>query len=80
MELNPFVNWVMSIISPIETMLLLKVPFLVLLTYVVYRALKKTLNKREIIYLRFAYIFLISFYSFIMYRYNLPDLLQIVDI
>jgi len=78
MELNPFVNWVMNLIGPVEAMLLLKVPFLILLTYVVTRALKKILNKREIIYLGSAYIFLILFYSFYMYNYNLASLIDLL--
>jgi len=77
-ELNPFVDWVMNLIGPVEAMLLLKVPFLILMTYIIIRALKQTLNKREIIFLSCGYIFLILFYSFYMYNYNLAALLEII--
>lgn len=77
-ELNLFVNWFMNLIGIVEAMLLLKIPFLILLTYVVICGLKKTLVKREIIFLSTGYIFLISFYSFYMYKYNLASLLNIV--
>ena len=75
-ELNLFVNWVMNLIGPIEAMLLLKVPFLILLTYIVVRAIKQKLNKDEIIFLSGGYIFLILYYSFYMYNYNLKGFLE----
>lgn len=79
-ELNPFVNWVMNLIGPVEAMLLLKVPFLILLTYIIIRAIKQKLTRREKIFLTGGYSFGVLFYTFCMYNYNLTSLLGIGDL
>lgn len=74
-ELNPLINWMMELIGAEEAMLLTKIPFLGLLTYVTIRACKKVLTKRETLALPCGYIIIISFYSYVMYNYNLQSLL-----
>jgi hypothetical protein len=74
-ELNPLMNWMMELIGTEQAMLVTKIPFLGLLTYVTIRAYKKVLTKRETVALPCGYIIIISFYSYVMYNYNLQSLL-----
>ena len=73
-ELNPFVNWIMGIFGVKEAMLITKIPFLALLTYVTIRATKKVLTKRETIVLPCGYSVIILFYSVVMYLFNYKSL------
>lgn len=76
-ELNPYVNWFITRIGVIKTMLFIKTPFLLIFTFLTIWVVKNKLTKREMVFLGFGLTFLIIVYSYCMFNYNLPVLLNI---
>ena len=76
-ELNPYVNWFISQIGPVKTMLFIKTPFLLIFTFLTIYLIRRKLTRREIYLLGFGLTFLIIVYSYCMFNYNLPILLNI---
>jgi len=74
-EMNPLINWLIQLIGVNPALLSTKVPFLCLLTYVTFRANRKILTSRERVVLPSGYAFIILFYSYVMYNFNLQSLL-----
>jgi hypothetical protein len=74
-EWNPFMYFLMNHLGTDAAMLITKIPFLLLLAWVTYKSNRKVLNKREKIALPCGYAFLVFFYSYVMYNYNLQGLL-----
>ena len=74
-EMNPFMYWVMEKVGVDAGMLMTKIPFLCLLTWLTYAANKKVMNKREKIVVPCGYAILVAFYSYVMYNYNLQSIL-----
>ena len=78
-EMNPFMNFLMTKLGVDAGMLITKIPFLLLLTYLTYTANKKIdkkiITKREKIVVPLGYSALVFFYSYVMYNYNLQSIL-----
>ena len=74
-EMNPFMYVLMTEFGVDAGMLMTKIPFLVLLTYLTYKANKKVMTKRERIAVPCGYIIMVTFYSYVMYNYNLQSIL-----
>lgn len=73
-ELNPIADWCMKQVGIIGGLLILKIPFLCLLTYATYRICTKPSSVREKIALSSGYALIIAFYSYFMYFYNWPHI------
>ena len=74
-EMNPFMYFLMTHFVVDAGMLMTKIPFLLLLTWLTYKANRKVLNKRERIVVPLGYSILMGFYSYVMYNYNLQSVL-----
>jgi len=74
-EMNPIINYLMGIIGIQTTMLLTKIPFLLLILYLTIKGIKKQLTKRESTLLVKCFSLVILVYTYCMYSYNLKSLL-----
>lgn len=69
-EMNLVADLFIKLFGIIGGLLILKVPFLALLTYTTHRACKKPTTKRERVALSSGYALIIAFYTYFMYNYN----------
>ena len=74
-EMNPFMYWIMTTFGIDVGMLMTKIPFLILLTWLTYKANRKVLSKRERIAVPSGYAIMVFAYSYVMYNYNLQSVL-----
>ena len=75
-EFNPFMNWLMNIFGVIPSLIIMKTLFISILIYASIKALTKNiLTKREIFGVISSHCFIVVFYSYVMYTYNLQYLM-----
>lgn len=70
-ELNPYMNWLMSLIGLVPALLVAKIPYLLLVVYFAYRYCKTTnITLRENCLITGGLILLVSVYTYILAFHN----------